>query len=461
MSAEIPESRAGRQDHCDCSGDEIPLTAGGRRLDLVTGPMQFVQAENAGRAFPPSPAFDPPTNPGLRNVSSDFPTRVNARASRRIFVAVMAALLLPSVCDAQAEPGRQQGPSPEQFREALETNLPTHPAAVLAFVGKTPILNADIHRKVEARIQSVIEKESRPIPEDQVQFARVNMTRGLLKQAIQFKMMKESFVLDQVATQAADKRDEAFNRMETKARQYFFDEQLPNLKKRYGTEDLAELERILAKNGSSLQAERRDFIDQMLGQLYMNSKIDREPTVPIGDIVVYYNEHRDEYFRQAEARWEQLTVLFERFSTREEARAAIAAMGSEAFYGGSMQAVAREKSQEPFASSGGAHDWTPKGSLRSKVLDQRIFSLPLNKMSEIIEDDEGLHIIRVLERHDAGAIPLAEVQDDIKKAMQAEIKREQEVELIKELSAKVPVWTIFPQDFPGAKPLPESYKVFR
>ena len=83
-----------------------------------------------------------------------------------------------------------------------------------------------------------------------------------------------------------------------------------------------------------------------------------------------------------------------------------------------MAAVSRRlpatKSQEPFAKEGGVHDWTAQGALASDELDKQIFSIPLNAMSEIIEDERGFHIIRVLERQQAGLTPLSEVQDEIR-----------------------------------------------
>ncbi len=56
----------------------------------------------------------------------------------------------------------------------------------------------------------------------------------------------------------------------------------------------------------------------------------------------------------------------------------------------------------------------PKDRSHRKSLTEQIFSLPLNELSDIIEDSSGYHIIRVLERQDAGLTPLSEVQDDIR-----------------------------------------------
>mgnify|MGYP001797259686 FL=1 len=127
-------------------------------------------------------------------------------------------------------------------------------------------------------------------------------------------------------------------------------------------------------------------------------------------------------------------------------------MGREAYFG-VMKAVAKEKSEEPFASDGGQHDWTTQGSLASKPIDEASFSIPLNKMSEIISDDSGMHIIRVLERKPAGVRPLAGVQDEIRDAIKKQKISESQKKMLEDLRERVPVWSIYPDDVPGAKPL--------
>jgi parvulin-like peptidyl-prolyl isomerase len=128
-------------------------------------------------------------------------------------------------------------------------------------------------------------------------------------------------------------------------------------------------------------------------------------------------------------------------------------MGNEALFGGNLQAVAKQRSQEPFASSGGVHDWTSRGSLASEVLEEQIFTLPLNKMSQIIEDSDGFHIVRVTDRESAGRTPIAEVQDEITETLRKQKIAQAEKDLLAKLRQQVPVWSIFPDDLEGARPL--------
>ena len=335
-------------------------------------------------------------------------------------------------------------------------NLPKDPAAIIAYVGQTPILMGDVARKVETQLNEAIARSGGSFPEDQLQAARVRLTRSLLQQTIQTKMMREAFLLDQVGTQSAEKREEADTRLTMRARQMFFETEVPELREQYQVTDLNDLDNALREKGSSLSARQREFMDAMLGHLYIRSKVDREPSVSVAEINEHYLTHADDFQRPTRAKWEQLSVRFDKFSDRDSAHAAIWEMGREAYFGGSMQAVAREKSQEPFASRGGLHDWTSQGALASDVLDQQVFTIPLNAMSEIIEDQDGYHIIRVLERQDAGMVPLSEVQDTIRATIRKNKISESQRVVMDQMQVLVPVWSLFPEDTPGAKSLPES-----
>ena len=236
----------------------------------------------------------------------------------------------------------------------------------------------------------------------------------------------------------------------------FFESEVPALKKQYKTEDLTELDEKLREKGSSLSARQYEFTDMMLGHLYVREKVDKKPSVSLSEINEYYHTHQDDFGRPNRAKWEQLTVLFGRVASREEAQKMISEMGREAYFGGNLQAVAKAKSHEAFASQGGLHDWTTKGALASDKLDQQIFSIPLNEMSEIIEDQSGLHIIRVLDRQAAGITPVSEVQDEIRARIRKEKITKSQRTLVEGIQDMVPVWSLFPEDSPSALPLPES-----
>lgn len=244
--------------------------------------------------------------------------------------------------------------------------------------------------------------------------------------------------------------------LQTRARQLFQEQEVPRLMQLYDVKSIGEIDRELRDTGSSFEAARRDFIDQMLAHLYRSEAIPTDPKIAMIDIRNHYADHIDRYRFEAQARWEQLSATFERCGSREATLQAITEMGREAYFGGSMQAVAREKSQEPFARKGGLHDWTTRGALASKQLEEQIFTLPIGQMSEVIEDDAGMHIVRVLQRKPAGTRSIAEVQDEIRQQLK-EQKIEQAIKRVTaEMTRRVPVWTIFPDDIDGAMPLSDD-----
>ena len=380
--------------------------------------------------------------------------------AKRYFLAALSVLLLPSLLLAQGPFGGPPSAAPEpdsreaMIAEAKAVYLPDDLAAVIAVVGESQILMGDVKPRVDAQLSKVLKSSKQEIPKEYLHLARVNLTRGLLKQSIQSKMMRESFMLDQVGTQAADKRKEASETMSSRARQVFYESEVPDLKKKHKVNDLVKLDAILVEQGSSLSAREREFMDAMLGHMFMRTSVDRDPKISLAEVRQYYLENRTSYAHKAQVRWEQLTVLFSNHESKEAAKRVIWEIGREALFSGKKIAdVARSRSEEAFASSGGLHDWTNQGSLASKELDAKLFSLPLNGLSDIIEDDTGYHIIRILERKPAGVKPMATMQEEIEGTLRKEKIVAAQEAMLKKMQSQVPVWTIFPQDFPGSKPL--------
>ena len=149
------------------------------------------------------------------------------------------------------------------------------------------------------------------------------------------------------------------------------------------------------------------------------------------------------------ARWEKLTVRFDRCASKQEAWAALGNMGNEVLRA-PLQAVAHRQSQGIDAAEGGYHDWTSCGSLASETLDQAIFTLPVGRLSERLEDSEGFHIVRVIERTEAGRVPFEQAQFDIKETLRKEHIKSQITTYVAKLKQEIPVWNLLeavpPQD---------------
>ena len=173
------------------------------------------------------------------------------------------------------------------------SKLPDDPAAIIAVVGESRILLGDVKPKAEARIKQVMKETKQEFPPEQLEMARAGLIRQLLAQAIQSKMMRESFLLDTVGTEAADKVIEAREMMASRARQMFIETEVGEMKEKYKVNDMTELDNRLREEGTSLVERRNDFVDAMLGHMYVRNNVPRDPEVSLAEIVAYYKSNEE------------------------------------------------------------------------------------------------------------------------------------------------------------------------
>lgn len=134
-------------------------------------------------------------------------------------------------------------------------------------------------------------------------------------------------------------------------------------------------------------------------------------------MIAIYQAHLKEYEFPAKTRFEQLTVRITPEQSREQAWQKLAGMGNRVINGEPFSDVAKAFSEGLTASGGGTYDWTIKGSLVSKAVDESIFTLPVGTLSSILDDGAVLHIVRVIERVEAGRVPFVEAQVGIKETL--------------------------------------------
>jgi len=195
---------------------------------------------------------------------------------------------------------------------------------------------------------------------------------------------------------------------------------------------------------------RKMFFERALSQQWLQSKVEIDEEIPHAEMIAWYENHLAEYDYPAKARFEQLTVRITPEQPREVAWNKLAAMGNEVFHGAPLADVAKATSEGPTAATGGGYDWTTKGSLVSKPLDEAVFSLPVGQLSTIIDDGAALHIIRVTERTEAGRTPFLEAQVGIKTKLLEERRQRQMQDYLDRLRERTPVWTVFDGDEGGA-----------
>jgi hypothetical protein len=230
-----------------------------------------------------------------------------------------------------------------------------------------------------------------------------------------------------------------------------FDEQmLPGLMQEAGVANSVEYELLLKSRGQSLETMRKMFFERGLAQEWMRKNVDLGDEIPHAELIAWYQNHLADYEFPAKARFETLTVKTELKRSRQAAWDLLASMGNEVLAGRPFAEVAQARSEGPTARDGGRFDWTSRGSLASKLLDEAIFTLPIGQLSTILEEQNALHIVRVTERVEAGRTPFLEAQTGIRATLRQQRREKQLKDYLARLKARTPVWTVFDTPAGGA-----------
>jgi len=325
-------------------------------------------------------------------------------------------------------PSAATTPSPAQQQGASQL---FSPARIIARVGDETILAGDLLGTIN---QMLAPYEGKAPPEE-IAAQRELLMQQMLSGAIETKLVYNDFLRGMPAERIPD--------IEKALRDAFIESRLDELIERAKVANAAELDEVLRGYGSSLEKSQRVFKEQVLAQQHLKGQVKADREITHIEMLQYYRDHTEEFAIKAEVRWERLMARYDRYPSRDEAFRAIAGMGNEVVGGAQFAAVAKKWSQGASAESGGYHDWTHKGSLASTEIDEAIFSLPVGKLSQIIADKQGYHIIRVIERNDADTISFVDAQPKIKEKLLEETREKNRQEYLDSLRANTYIWTVF------------------
>ena len=317
---------------------------------------------------------------------------------------------------------------PSGSEAASNSSKSFEPGKVLAIVGGEPIFVGDMLFE----INQLIERYMPNAPTDVKDHERQKMIPQILPKFVEAKilfmgtqrMLPEGVDIESVLEQAATEFDE---------------KALDEMIKASGLKSPTEFDANLRAMGSSLRKLRRSWAQDQLTKYFLSQKMNVKTEVTHQELLDNYRENIASYEVPAKCRWEQVMIRFDRSKSRAAAKEAVVELGNQIVYGANLAAVAKKSSHGFLASEGGQHDWTSKGALVLKEIDDAIFSLPVGELSDIIESRDGYHVIRVIERVDATRKPFLEAQVEIKKRFLDEKRKEAFNEHVQKLKREIPV----------------------
>lgn len=373
------------------------------------------------------------------------------RIRKTSFVALTSAglaLALTSVSVAQEPSTAPAGESATTPAAPTTEVQPLKECEVIARVNSEVILACEL----DWQVRLIVEQKMGPAA-GQAMFASpmfAEAREGLLKSLILGRI--------EMALLYADFRSKApqadMNAIKKQLDKPFEETEVPRLIESVGVADRAELEAKLLSLGTSLHERRDDFFRTIIARQWLQQavKINREVTHE--QLVEFYQSHEADYAQPERVRWEELMVRFEKHPSKSEAYAALARLGNQA-YAATAAAAAGEAAFGELASrhsdgftaaDGGVYGWTSQGSLAAAVIETALFETPVGQMSPILEGPTGFHILRVIERKEAGPTPFSDVQAKIREDLYKERFDRGINEKVTELKRSARIWTVFTGD---------------
>jgi hypothetical protein len=330
-------------------------------------------------------------------------------------------------------------------------------AATTPLTGVEPIEGGQIIARIDGevvlasdvlwQVNQLIAANRDRIPDDQMETVREMLLRQQVRGLIDTKLLYADFRRTIPA--------ENLPTVEKSLEEPFEETEIPRLIEILKVRNRDELQKLMQQHGTTLRDVKRQFVEKTIAGEWLRQRTPKPKPISHEQMLEYYRSHAKEYAFPAQARYEELMVRFDQFPDAQAAWSALAEMGNEVWNhvlanpdlrGPAFGDVARQKSHGFTAADGGIHDWTTIGALRCEAINKALATLEVGQLSNGIASDQGFHIVRVLERRDAGKTPFTKAQAQIRE----ELERAQRQSLVEaevaELRQSARVWTLFDGD---------------
>jgi parvulin-like peptidyl-prolyl isomerase len=318
---------------------------------------------------------------------------------------------------------------------------------ILALVNGEAVLASEVLPVVD----DIINANKAKIPPDQLEAQRALLIKQRLKALVETKTL--------VSACRAKLSAEGMKNIEKNLGELFDKEELKKLYEKTKTENRPALDAELRKVGTTVEKQKREYVERQIARQWLQHNIQevRKQEVTHEQMLSYYREHLADYEFPAKARWQQLMIRAGQTRSKGEAYARVAELGNRVLDGESFEEVARKFSEGATAAAGGVYEWTSKSSLASEAVDRALFSQRIGELSyPPIEDQQGFHIVRVLEREEAGRKPFLEAQAEIRTKIMTQRLKTAANEYLAGLQAKTKVWNIYDGEESQVQPIAEN-----
>ena len=181
------------------------------------------------------------------------------------------------------------------------------------------------------------------------------------------------------------------------------------------------LQAAVEGQGMSWEDYKGNFRNQLLTQEVIRREVGSRVDIGHDDVKKYYDEHKQEFVRP-----EQVVLADIFLSTEGKTPEQVAVIQRKANdllarlkKGDDFSELAKRNSEGPTAKDGGELGAFERGQL-SKQLEDTVFALNKNQLTDVIQTKTGFEVLKVLEHFEAGLQPVEKVEPEIENRIYAE-----------------------------------------
>ena len=184
--------------------------------------------------------------------------------------------------------------------------------------------------------------------------------------------------------------------------------------------DEALFEQVLADQKKTRAEYQQIIREQMIVGMMINEEVSQRARVTPEQIRSEYDQHKENYFIPEKVKYSVIVLNTgetpeDQTVKREEARR----IRQKLIDGADFAETAKGTSEGSRAADGGSFPWMQPRDVRED-LQETLISLPAGEISEIIDTEKQLYIVKVEGRRKEGYTPFEEVRDQIKNALTAQ-----------------------------------------
>jgi peptidyl-prolyl cis-trans isomerase C len=304
----------------------------------------------------------------------------------------------PAAAPAQPAAGQPATPSAPPTG-AAPAQAPGQPAPVKPVPAVLPQVLATIdgqpvgRAELEAAIKQAEANAGRSVPADR----RDEIYRGLLDQVILFKLLANEAKVRGITVTPQE-----------------VSERMAEIKKNFPTE--ADFQKKLTETHLTLaqleDQQRRDILNAKT----IEAEVEPKAAVTPQDLDTYYKQNPQQFKEPAQVRASHILFSVPKdapAATKQATRTEAEGVLKRAKAGEDFAALAKQYSKDPgSAAVGGDLNFFPKEQMVPQF-SAAAFAMKPGDISELVETEFGLHIIKLTEKRDERTVPLAEISDKL------------------------------------------------